>query len=192
MGIDLLNSSRVAVISNVISEEDCKTLHEYAVYIKSNNIDIDNIATQDTKAESDDNIEYWRQKNLYFKFTPKKYKDIAKKLHLQYKKLFKEYLEALGIPNASYNTLELEPMVVHIYQKGDSLDPHQDGRDFALVFYLSSPPEFTGGELVYADLGIKLEPVRGTLVIAPSNETHEVLPVISGYRCAITNFISVN
>lgn len=191
MGIDLLNNSRVAVIRNVITEEDCKKLHDFTVHIKANNIDIEDMSAEDADAESDENIEYWRRKNVYLRFCPEEYQEIARLLHKRYKDIFREYLNLIDLGLAKYNENELEPIVVHVYQEGDSLDLHQDGRDFALVFYLSSVPEFTGGDLVYPNLGITLEPTRGTLIISPSNELHEVLTVTSGYRCAITTFISL-
>lgn len=191
MDINLIGDSRIAVVTDLISDEDCKRLSDYCIYIKSNNIDIGDISQLDEKAESDENIQYWRSKNVFFKFTPDEYKAIAKQIHTKYNEAFKEYLRLIGNPNGSYDENCLEPVVVHVYKEGDNLDLHVDNHDYALVFYINSQPEFSGGELYYPNFNVKLTPSINTLVIAPSNELHEVREVLSGYRCSMTTFIGL-
>jgi Rps23 Pro-64 3,4-dihydroxylase Tpa1-like proline 4-hydroxylase len=189
MDINLINNSHVAVIDDVIPEELSKKLADYAIHVKKNNIDVTNIADLDIKAESDENVKYWREKNLYLKFCDQEYEDIGIALGSEYLRIFQAYLSKIGKGSYKFDAGQIVPIVVHVYQEGDSLDLHEDGRDFALVFYLNEPEEFTGGDLVYKDLGIRIAPKRGRLVIAPSSESHEVLKVTSGYRCSMTVFV---
>lgn len=191
MDIEFIKDSRVAVVDDVISTDDCKKLSDYAIYVKKNNIEIENIAELDLNAESDTNVNYWKAKNLYLKFCPPEYESISVNLGDKYAEIFKHYLSKIGLNGRRFDFDDIRPTVVHVYQEGDSLDPHEDGRDFALVFYLNDPDEFTGGDLLYSNLDIKISPKRGRLVIAPSSELHEVLEVTSGYRCAMTTFIDV-
>lgn len=192
MEINLIKNTKVAVITNLISDEECQRLSDYCIHIKANNIDIGDISELDEKAASDENIQYWRSKNVFFKFAPDEYKDIARKIHLKYDEAFKEYLKLTNLGSAKYDSKWLEPIVVHVYQQGDSLDLHQDNHDFALVFYINSQPEFLGGELSYPNLDINIVPTRNTLVIAPSSELHEVVKIESGYRCSMTTFIGLD
>lgn len=192
MDIKLIKDSRVAIVDNVLSDEECRNLAKYAIDIKKNNIDIENIADLDLKAESDANVEYWKAKNLYLKFCPAEYQAIGEYLGGKYVEIFKDYLSKIGLADSRFDHDQIRPIVVHVYTQGDSLDPHEDGRDFALVFYLNEPDDFTGGDLLYNDLGIKISPKQGRLVISPSKELHEVLEVTSGYRCAMTTFVDLN
>lgn len=192
MEINLIGNSKVAVVENIISEEECKLLSDYCIYIKANNVDIGDISELDEKAASDENIQYWRSKNVFFKFAPDEYKAIASKIHKRYDEIFKQYLISIGMADAEYDPKWLEPIVVHIYQQGDSLDLHQDNHDFAFVFYINSPPEFSGGDLYYPDIDAEITPARNTLVIAPSKDLHEVKEVTSGYRCSMTTFIALD
>jgi Rps23 Pro-64 3,4-dihydroxylase Tpa1-like proline 4-hydroxylase len=191
MDITLLNGSTVAIIDNVIPDEDCKKLADYAIYVKQNNIDIENIAELDLQAESDNNIKYWKAKNLYLKFCSPEYENIGIELGNRYISIFKEYLKQIGLGSRIFDIDQLTPTVVHVYREGDTLDPHKDGKSFALVMYLNEPEEFTGGDLYYNALGIRITPKRGRLVIAPSSDTHEVLEVTSGFRCSMTVFVDI-
>lgn len=191
MDINIINGSSVAIIDSLIPEEDCKKLADYAIYVKENNIEIENIAGLDEEAESSANIKYWQEKNLYLNFCPPEYIEVAALLGERFKEAFSKYLSAIGSLSGLFDTEEIKPTVVHVYRKGDFLDRHHDGKDFALVFYLNEPDEFTGGDLLYNDLDIRITPKRGRLVISPSKEIHQVLEVTSGFRCAITVFIGV-
>lgn len=192
MEINLISNSYVATIDNIIPEEDCKKLADYAIYVKENNIEIENIAGLDEEAESSANIKYWQEKNLYLNFCPPEYIEIAALLGEKFKDAFSKYLSVIGRPTELFDSEEIKPTVVHVYRKGDFLDRHHDGKDFALVFYLNEPDEFTGGDLLYNNLDIRITPKRGRLVVSPSKEIHEVLEITSGFRCAITVFISVS
>lgn len=192
MDIRFIGNTKVAIIENVIPAKDCKSLHDYVVDAKLNNLDVGIDSIEDGMKESEETIQYWKTKNVFLSTCPLEHINLGKELHLKQNEIFREYLEKLGLGDATYDSKYLEPIVVHLYRAGDNLDPHKDNNEYALVFYLSSPPEFTGGDLYYPNLNIKITPTRGTLVISPSNELHEVMEVISGYRCAITSFISLN
>lgn len=192
MDIKLIGTSKVGVVTDLISDEDCKLLSDYCINIKANKVDIGDISELDEQAASDENIQYWRSKNVFFKFSTDEYKKIAEKIHKKYDEAFKQYLNLIGLEDAVYDPKWLEPIVVHVYQEGDSLDLHQDNHDFAFVFYINSPPEFSGGDLFYPGNDIKITPTRNTLVIAPSKDPHEVEKITSGYRCSMTTFISLD
>lgn len=191
MEISLINDSRVAIVDNLITDEECKKLADYAIYVKENNVEIENIASLDQEAESSANIKYWQEKNLYLKFCPPEYTKISDTLGEKFKEALSKYLFAIGSESKSFDIDEIKPTVIHVYRKGDFLDRHHDGRDYALVFYLNEPDEFTGGDLFYNNLDIRITPKRSRLVISPSEEIHQVLEITSGHRCAITVFIGV-
>jgi len=71
----------------------------------------------------------------------------------------------------------------------DDLGPNNEDKNllFGVVLYLND--NFEGGELNYVDLGIKIKPVKGSLIIHKSTYKHEVLEVTSGKRYCITSFI---
>lgn len=68
------------------------------------------------------------------------------------------------------------------------LKAHQDpvgaeGINLSGVIYLNN--DFSGGELYFTDLGYTYKPNPGSLIIFPSNYTHQINKVLSGYRYAI-------
>jgi len=85
--------------------------------------------------------------------------------------------------------------VVRRLKSNEFMFPHCDrgpnGKDknllFGVVVYLNE--NFKGGELNYVDLGIKIKPVKGSLIIHKSTYKHEVLKVTSGKRYCLTSFI---
>jgi len=76
--------------------------------------------------------------------------------------------------------------------------PHIDGgnpddpRDiiFGVAIYLND--DFTGGELIYPDLGLSVTPKAGSMVIHRAHLKHQVFPVVGGYRFSITTFVFGN
>lgn len=67
---------------------------------------------------------------------------------------------------------------------------HMD-RDLSTLIYLNNG--FTGGDLVFPDLGVRIIPEPGLLVTFPSTHhfEHGVEPVISGNRYTIVNWMTV-
>lgn len=90
---------------------------------------------------------------------------------------------------------------------GESLDPHFDSntdeytvlktpngnpkRDISSVLYLNE--NYIGGELEFVNLGIKIKPRAGTLVLFPGSETymHYVSVLESGRRYVVPQFWAV-
>ena len=64
-------------------------------------------------------------------------------------------------------------------------------RDLSVVYFLSDG--FSGGELVFPDLGVSLKPARGTLVCFPSDHhyLHGVMPVSEGQRYTLVSWMRV-
>jgi Rps23 Pro-64 3,4-dihydroxylase Tpa1-like proline 4-hydroxylase len=73
--------------------------------------------------------------------------------------------------------------------------PHEDGGDpndprkimFGIAIYLND--NFSGGELIYPDIGLSITPKAGSLVIHSAHLKHQVFPVVTGIRYSVTCFI---
>ena len=84
------------------------------------------------------------------------------------------------------------------YAKDGVVVENAPNREFTAILYLSDKVdtpsnefEFTGGQLVFPDHGVTVDPKAGLMVLAPgnSNYKHKVLPTgDSGYRMAITRW----
>lgn len=90
---------------------------------------------------------------------------------------------------------------ISVYYPGEAMPLHWDGstkdlktpsgfptRDYSTVFYPGS--DFSGGELHFVKLDIKIKPKNNMLLLFPSGElyNHRVEKVISGTRYMCTNF----
>lgn len=58
---------------------------------------------------------------------------------------------------------------------------------FGIVIYLND--DFTGGQISYPNLGLKIQPQKSSLIIHDAKILHEVLPVIDGNRYSLTSFV---
>jgi predicted 2-oxoglutarate/Fe(II)-dependent dioxygenase YbiX len=73
--------------------------------------------------------------------------------------------------------------------------PHTDGGNpddprkiiFGVAIYLND--DFTGGELIYPDLGLSITPIAGSMVVHDASLKHQVFPVLEGERYSITTFV---
>jgi predicted 2-oxoglutarate/Fe(II)-dependent dioxygenase YbiX len=74
--------------------------------------------------------------------------------------------------------------------KGEWVPNHTPDRDVTAIFYLSEG--FTGGELVFPELGLSIKPRRGLLVAFPSDggHMHQVNRVESGERYTLTAWMT--
>lgn len=97
--------------------------------------------------------------------------------------------------------------MITTFVEGESLDPHFDSntdeytilktpngnpkRDISSVLYLND--NYAGGELEFLNLGIKIKPRAGMLVLFPGSETymHHVSILQSGRRYVIPQFWAV-
>ena len=80
-------------------------------------------------------------------------------------------------------------------KNGEFMHLHKDGGSyynpepivFGVAIYLND--DFTGGELVYPELNLTVNPRPRSMVIHKAEYLHEVLPVTSGNRYSITTFV---
>jgi hypothetical protein len=106
-------------------------------------------------------------------------KDILKDI----KRLFIEFAEVMDIGN------------IRRLKNGEFMHLHKDTGSydnrkpivFGVAIYLND--DFTGGELVYPELNLTVNPRPRSMVIHKAEYLHEVLPVTSGSRYSITTFI---
>ena len=205
MEIKLLDNTRVGIAENILTDEECKILHDYAVsvksveteesrkaalakdeqYISDSFMHLDSETDYDVEALSD----FWGSKNVFTHLAPENIRDLVDKLRENSMPAFAAYLEKIDAPTRGFTKDLINFSPIHVYSKGHSFENHVDCHEYALVFYISDPSEFEGGDLVYDD-GPRITPSRGVLVIAPSEMSHEVLEVTDGYRCSLTTFFS--
>ena len=80
-----------------------------------------------------------------------------------------------------------------LYKDDDGLDLWEKtlDRDLSIVYFLND--DFAGGELVFPELDLVIEPAPGTLVCFPSdhNYIHEVKAVTSGHRYTVVTWMRV-
>lgn len=206
MDIKFIDDTKIATINGIISDEDCVILHNYAVetklaetaesraqmakeskYDDAAYIQLDSDVPHDTELLAD----FWGTKNVHTSLGPKRIKDLIKKLEKNMIPVIKEYLAQIDNPKKYFDPGAIDFDPIHVYSTGHSFNSHVDCHEFALVFYVSNPDQFTGGDLIY-DIGPRITPTRGTLVIAPSDLPHEVLEVTDGFRCSLTTFFSAD
>jgi predicted 2-oxoglutarate/Fe(II)-dependent dioxygenase YbiX len=76
---------------------------------------------------------------------------------------------------------------------GEWVPNHTPRRTHTAMVYLSTEGvDFTGGDLVFADNGVIVQPKTGLLVVFPSDgdHVHEVLPVGDGKRYALSIWLT--
>jgi len=199
MNIKLLNDTKVGIAENVLTDEECKILHDYAVATKlaeSGAIDVEAYSSstfmnleEDKTYDLEKLTNFWGSKNVLTHDAPDHIRELISKLIDNSISPFADYLEAIDASTKGFTRDLITFSPIHVYASGHNFGHHVDCHEYALVFYVSDPSEFEGGELVY-DAGPEITPSRGVLVIAPSDMPHEVLEVTSGYRCSLTAFFS--
>lgn len=95
------------------------------------------------------------------------------------------YFAGRGLDKSSYKFNE-ENYYVKKWNTGSGMGPHKDEQysednlAFSIVVYLND--NYEGGEINFPEKGVTIKPRLGSAVIFPSNEMHQVFPVISGER----------
>jgi hypothetical protein len=206
MELEFLGGTKVALAKNVISEEESIILHNYAVATKqAETEELRALAAKESKYGEDTFIQldsgvtrdveklknFWGEKNVHTNLGPQEIQDLVKKIKDRSVEIMDDYLEAIDNPKRNLDPCAVAFDPIHVYSAGHNFNHHVDCHEFALVFYVSDPSEFEGGDLIY-DAGPRITPTRGTLVIAPSDMPHEVLEVTDGYRCSLTTFFSID
>jgi len=204
MEITLLNDTKVGIAENILTDEECILLHNYAVEAKTNETVKSRHQAEDIGQYSSDAFmvlnekldydlellsDFWGSKNVFTTNAPEEIKALVEKLRDNSMPAFEAYLEAIDAPTRGFTRDLLAYNPIHVYSAGHSFEHHVDCHEYALVFYVSDPSEFEGGDLIY-DAGPRVTPSRGVLVIAPSDMPHQVLEVTGGYRCSLTTFFS--
>jgi hypothetical protein len=78
------------------------------------------------------------------------------------------------------------------YKEGTFMPHHEDsvhrqyGGGFTALLYLNE--DYVGGELFFKDKNIKFKPTKGSLLIFPGNEMHEILLLEKGDRYMISAY----
>lgn len=206
MDIKFIGDTKVAVTGGLLTDEECIELHEYAVATKlaetkesreqmardsqygdSAYIQLDADVPHDPGLLAD----FWGSKNVHTKLGPQRIQNLIKKLQKNMIPVIEEYLRQIDNPKKFVDPGAIKFDPIHVYSAGHSFNNHVDCHEFALVYYVSNPDQFVGGDLVY-DIGPRITPTRGTLVLSPSHLPHEVLEVTDGYRCSLTTFFSAD
>lgn len=102
------------------------------------------------------------------------------------------------------NATTSNALCVVVYEQGSFKMSHTDDKnilldqnglevsnkfDYTSVFYLNN--SFTGGNLIFNDLDIVIDPIPGRLVVFPSSYLHSVSKIESGTRFVISKFWKV-
>ena len=117
------------------------------------------------------------------------YHEIYESINERAKQLIVKYF------NNGIDDLFLSPMRnIHVLYPPFSLQEHSDNQEpetkYGVVVYLSSPEDYTGGDLYYTKLDKRLRPERGSIVIHPASSeySHTVEQVLTGIRLNISMF----
>jgi len=122
-----------------------------------------------------DNV--WDNRIKILEPTPKEFLDIRERIS----NLFLSYAKVNYIIN------------IHRFEVGGSMGVHTDKMpsnnvEYGIVCYLNN--NYTGGEIYYPDLDIKLKPKARSIVLHPGNVNHGVSEVTSGdTRYFLTTFV---
>lgn len=105
-------------------------------------------------------------------------------------KYIKQYEEKYHLPELTYFTIEAlkyEPNE-HYVMHYDNGSKHVAQRTTSCVIYLND--EYEGGEIEFVNFGIKVKPIKNSMVLFPSNYpySHVAHKVLSGTRYAINLF----
>lgn len=205
MELNFLESTQIALAHNVLTDAECDTLTDFSVWMKNNEF-MPKKALENANKDEQNFIEdlskdrlpreevnnFWIERNVHLSFAPKIYQKISRKLQLASTKLLRKYLEELNTDKKNFNINDVVFDTVSVYQAETSLNTHSDCDDYALVFWLSEyGKDFEGGELYFTDLDITIKPTKGTLLLQPSKNRHEIKEITSGYRCGMTCFVAV-
>jgi Rps23 Pro-64 3,4-dihydroxylase Tpa1-like proline 4-hydroxylase len=88
-----------------------------------------------------------------------------------------------------------------VYSNNDGYRPHKDNCFYSSIFFLHDEKKFSGGDLIFDDMDIKIEFIKNRLVLFPSWARHGVSKVVypenykpkfNEFRMSITTFYQIN
>lgn len=95
------------------------------------------------------------------------------------RKLFNINIDAPSVVLNYLKYSNTDTTLISYYENSDYYAPHRDTAILTTLTYLyAQPKKFVGGDLVFPDYGLTLEPVYNRTYIIPSVVEHEVTPVI--------------
>lgn len=111
------------------------------------------------------------------------------------RKLFldKKLKEKLTEQNLFYNLIyesNRDSTLVNFYKKNDFYKTHKDNTCFTVLTFFELTP-FVGGNLVFPEFKIKIEPLENRTVIFPGFLLHTAEEVKSGVRVSMAQFINM-
>ncbi len=116
------------------------------------------------------------------------YNDIPKEIIDMLNKIFTlAYQKSKNLYNVDINPLDKNRFNLLKFIEGFSLNPHIDtlsveSNHIASIYYIND--DYTGGEIVFPNLNLKIKPKANSLIIFPGNENylHEVLKIVEKER----------
>jgi predicted 2-oxoglutarate/Fe(II)-dependent dioxygenase YbiX len=190
------------IIPNFISAEDCKFLTNYA----DDKTAVDLSVFDAEKANQTGKLEWETDKNVRDTQSVEYDSAIAD----TFNKMIGHAVSNFINPYYDINLQSAEAVQYLKYGVGGHYSPHIDGealwhnketntlewrknieRDISILVYLNN--EYEGGELVFPNQHITLNPKAGMLVAFPSNHNflHGVMPVTKGTRYALVSWASL-
>jgi predicted 2-oxoglutarate/Fe(II)-dependent dioxygenase YbiX len=177
---NFLSDDEMAYIDGIIAEHQEK---------------IDNLIANNKDSDHTSSNEQTRDLRLYRK-DEDPFNEVFENINARTKNLI--------IENFNVRDIALNPIYnVHVLYPPFLLEDHYDGQNKATgqngnivsishgaVIYLSDPNDYTGGDLVYKKLGLRLRPSKGSIILHPGSEKyfHGVDAVTSGVRLNISMF----
>jgi hypothetical protein len=192
-----MNSDRIIVIHNFISDEDMENINKHLVDTHLSKIEYENDITN-------------KKFNYYEKIKttvspPSRW--VARHDNTLVYELLDEFIPSVRTEIEGSFSVSVFPETaysIHAYSIGDELPAHYDGdgsvptpngnpkRDISSILYLNE--DFHGGEVFFQKQAINIKPKPGMLVVFPSTRefVHSVSKVESGFRYTIPQFWSIS
>lgn len=181
----------IKIIPNAIPEEHLKLLNDYALSEKHDTVP----ALIGYDDDQNPNLSY---RNTHWIALPNSFREnIENAIMNLYECILKPVYEC--------EIKKLEPVQMLYYPLGGKYDIHNDSedvidgkikkvadRDISIICYLND--DYEGGELEFPFLGLKIKPIRGTIISFPSyyEYPHRVHPVTKGERFSLVTWIETD
>jgi hypothetical protein len=137
---------------------------------------------------------FWPRINIEPSNTSKHLKayDILKMIDEPYRQALDVWCEKTGNKKLDWIT---KNYVIKKYKQGGEIPDHSDRDhdydrntfDWTALIYLSD--DYTGGEIVFSNLGYTIKPKAGSILFFPSDEVHSAKKVFSGNKYFIFLYI---